>query len=106
MVMEDWFYTESFPESRFYAETFRKTAENQYVAEGELTIRGVTRPVSLPFTLQIRDEGSKGKTAHMEAALVINRLDYGVGQGEWQKTDMVENAVSVSVSLTARLAAP
>lgn len=42
----------------------------------------------------------------MEAALVINRLDYGVGQGEWQKTDMVENAVSVSVSLTARLAAP
>lgn len=102
MVMEDWFYAESFPESRFYAESFKKTGQNQYIAEGELTIRGVTRPVSLPFTLQIKEEESGEKTADMKADLVINRLDYGVGQGAWQKTDVVGNAVKITVSLKAR----
>lgn len=106
MVMEDWFFTESFPESRFVAETFRKTGGNQYIAEGTLSIRGIWNKLSLPFSLEISENDTGGRTAFMEAEKVINRLDYGVGQGEWQKTDIVKNPVKVTVSLKAEQEAP
>ncbi len=101
ILMENWLYTESFPESVFETIKFEKKEENQYLAHANLTIRGVTLPVRLPFSLFISTDEAGNKLAKMEGNLTLNRLAYGVGQGEWEDTKMVGNPVIVSVSLTA-----
>ena len=94
-----WFFTESFPESKFEAAKFEKTAENAYVAHGNLTIRDVTLPVDLPFTLEITADPAGGQTAKMQGTLTLQRLDYGVGSGDWKDTSTVGNPVVVKVLL-------
>lgn len=96
MAGVDWFDVEAFPQSRFVSKSFEKAGENSYVAVGEITLRGVTMPLAIPFTLDIKD-----KTAHMIATFSLNRGTFGVGQGQWQADDTVAQDVSVSVDLTA-----
>ena len=101
MRAQPWFFTESFPESQFEAKEFIKIDENQYVAKGFLTLRGVALPLDLPFSLLMtaRDDGTV--IAKMDAEAVINRLDFGVGNGEWSDVATVENQVNIRVSLVA-----
>ncbi|MDB5491356.1 MAG: Cytochrome [Micavibrio sp.] len=100
---KDWFNTDSFPEAHFVTRSITMGLDqNQYVARGDLTIRNVTLPITLPFTLVITKSDSGESFAKMNGEAVINRLDYGVGQGEWTDTKSVENQVKIKVSLTAK----
>lgn len=91
---------ESYPQARFLAETFRETGDGAYEAEGELTLRDTTRDVVLPFTLEIEGEGEE-RTARAEGELAINRLDYGVGQGQWEDTSQVGAEIIIQFVLHA-----
>lgn len=93
-----WFFTESFPESRFEVASFEKTGDNTYIAHGKLTIREVTLPLDLPFTLDLTEGG---KTAHVKGETALQRLDYNVGTGDWKDTATVGNSVTVKIDLTA-----
>lgn len=93
----DWFDSENHPESRFQTLQFENAGEGRYIAIGNLTIRGITLPVSIPFTLDIQ-----GPVAKMSGELTLNRLDFGIGQGEqWQDEKTVGHAVKVKIDLTA-----
>lgn len=94
---EDWFWTSHFPKATFVAHGFRMIAPGRYEAPGVLTLRGVAKPLTLPFSLAIT-----GASAKMNAGVVLNRLAFGVGQGEWKATDTVPANVTVNVALTAR----
>jgi polyisoprenoid-binding protein YceI len=93
---EDWFWVNHFPKATFVAKGFRSLGGGRYAAPGVLTLRGVAKPLTLPFTLAI-----SGATARMSGKVDLNRLAFGVGQGEWTATDTVPATVSVEVSLTA-----
>ncbi|HEY1632305.1 MAG TPA: YceI family protein [Rhizomicrobium sp.] len=82
-----------FPQARFVTTGFKSKGGNAYVATGALSLHGMTRPVTLPFTLTIA-----GKTAHMTGGTVVMRTDFGVGQAS---TDPVAHEVTVTVDLTA-----
>ena len=71
----------------------RKAGEG-YEAVGEMTLKGVTRPLTLPFTLQI-----DGDTAEAEASFTIDRTRFGVGSG-WD----VPDSVRIVLDLKARAA--
>ena len=71
----------------------------RYVAPGVLTIRGVAKPLTLPFTLAIT-----GASAKMNAQVSLNRLAFGVGQGEWAATDTVPANVTVNIAIQAHRA--
>lgn len=95
------FNVESYPSGSFIAQGFEKgEGENAYLAPGELTLRGVTNPVTLPFTLVIEGEGS-GARAHAEGSITIKRLDYGVGQGDWADTSTVADKVDIGLDIRA-----
>ena len=96
---EDWFWTSHFPRATFVAHSFRAAGPGRYAADGVLTLRGVARPLTLPFTLAIT-----GPSAKMSARVDLNRLTFGVGQGEWKATDTVPANVTVTVDLTAHRA--
>lgn len=96
LVGSDFFDTGSHPTAIFTATKFRKTAEGRFVADGTLDLRGVKRPVSLPFSLKI-----DGDTARMRGVTSLDRTAFGVGQGEWAATDEIPAKVSIRVDLTA-----
>jgi polyisoprenoid-binding protein YceI len=96
---QDWFWTSHFPRSSYVAHSFQAAGPGRYVAIGVLTVRGVAKPLNLPFSLAIN-----GAAAHMTGAIGLNRLAFGVGQGEWAAVDTVPANVTVNVDLTAHRA--
>lgn len=101
LIGADWFFIESFPESIYTVAKFEKLNENQYVARGELELRGVKKTIDLPLNITFSTDDSGRDVALAVGDVTLNRLDFGVGQGEWKDTQAVGNAVKVSVSVTA-----
>ena len=97
---KDWFDVATYPNAIFEADGFiRGDVEGYYIAKGDLTLRGVTLPVDLPFNLEIK-EGDSGKiTAVMKSELELGRLDFGVGQGQWSNEDAISDKVSINIDL-------
>ena len=97
----DWFNLESFPESIYTVSKFEKLNENQYLARGELELRGVKKTLDLPLTITFSTDDAGRDVALAVGEVTLNRLDFGVGQGEWKDTQAVGNTVKVKVSVTA-----
>jgi polyisoprenoid-binding protein YceI len=90
------FQLSQFPAARFVTESILRTAGNDYVATGDLILKGITRRISLPFNLTI-----SGSTAHMIGSAKVIRTDFGVGLGQWAAPEPVAREVTVSIDLTA-----
>jgi len=91
---DDWFNVDVFPQATYVADTLRAT-DNGYAAEGTLTIRNNSHPVTLPFTWEV-----DGDRAMMDGAVVIDRTRFGVGQGDWSDPSVAGHEVRVVVDLT------
>jgi polyisoprenoid-binding protein YceI len=94
-----FFNAPAFPRATFVARGFTQAGPGHYVAAGVLTLRGVSRPLTLPFALTVT-----GSQARMTGSATINRLAFGVGQDEWKATTAIPAAVTVSVAVSARKA--
>ncbi len=93
----DFFDIAQYPQARFTATRIEKTAAG-YQATGTLTLRGVTRNVTVPFTW--RTATARGRSlGYLAGQLTLQRLDFGVGQGQWHYTEWVGNDVTVDYSL-------
>lgn len=92
----DFFDASSHPSAVFTANRIRKTGEERYVADGSLSLRGVSAPVSLPFRLKI-----DGDTARATGSANLDRTVFGVGQGMYGDTESIPAAVRVNFSFTA-----
>lgn len=90
------FSTGQFPAATFATTGFTHQGGNAYVATGRLTLHGVSRPVTLPFTLTFA-----GATAHMVGKAVVLRTDFGLGTGEWAGPTPVAHEVTISIDLVA-----
>ena len=93
----DFFDAAHFPKATFTARSFTAVGAGRYQAGGVLTLRGVAKPLTLPFTLTIT-----GAQARMIGAVALNRLAFGVGQNEWKATSAVPATVTVNLTVVAR----
>jgi cytochrome b561/polyisoprenoid-binding protein YceI len=93
----DWFDTANHPKAVFTASKFTPSGDGRYVAHGTLTLRGVSKPLDLPFELKI--DGAK---ATVSARASLDRVAFGVGQGEFAATDQIPGKVGVRVQLRAQ----
>ena len=84
----DFFATAKHPKALFHAARFER-ADGGWRASGELTIRGVTKPVPVTFTL-----APAGAATVMKGSASLKRLDFGLGQGEWASTEWVGDRIS------------
>ncbi len=71
-----WFDVAGFPRAIFEARHFEHVSGDDYIANGTLSLKGITKPVSLPFTLTI-----SGDTAHVVGTTTLQRLVFGIGEG-------------------------
>src|SRR6185437_3440850 len=86
---KDFFDAAQYPQSRFTATRIEKTAAG-YAAMGSLTLRGVTRNVTIPFAW--RTAMVQGHSVgYLSGQTTLQRLAFGVGQGQWQSTEWVGN---------------
>ena len=92
-----FFNTAAFPKATYVARSFMAAGPSRYVAAGVLTMRGVAKLLTLPFTLVI-----SGPAAKMSGQVAINRLAFGVGQNEWKATTTLPAAVQLTIALNAR----
>jgi cytochrome b561 len=98
----EWFDANKFSTAHFVSESFEETQPNQYLVHGQLTIRDKTLPLSFPFTLDIKkNDAATQHIAKMKAEFLLNRLDFGVGQGQWQATDAIADSVKINIELEA-----
>lgn len=97
MKGSDIFAIAANPKAEFNAASFTKTGANAYIAHGRLTLRGVSKPLDLPFTLNI-----KNAVADMSATVEIDRTAFGVGTGEYASTAAIAAKVPVAIKLKAR----
>lgn len=75
----DFFAADEHPQMRFRSTSLRPEEDGGFVLEGDLTLRGVTRPVTLKGELGgITTDGYGQTKAGVEARTRINRHDFGV----------------------------
>ena len=100
-LSKDWFDAQAYPVAVFESDSFEKTAANHFISKGNLTLRGVRLEISLPFTLNIVQKSEAARVATMAAKLDLSRLDFGVGQGQWQATEAIGEIVTLDMTVIA-----
>ncbi|HET6431697.1 YceI family protein [Dyella sp.] len=94
----DFFDVAKFPKAHYVTTGFHKSG-NQVIADGTLTLHGVTKPVSLTVDFKPTAAG-----ATLDVAGTVQRLDFGVGGGDYADTSVIANDVKVTghLQLTAK----
>lgn len=92
----DLFDVGRFPQARFVATRITPSAATAggFLAQGTLQIRDRARTLALPLTLSLATESGR-RVATLRGETTLRRLEYGVGQGEWQSTEWVDDEVVV-----------
>ena len=94
---KDFFDIAQYRQSHFRATRLQRTAAG-YEATGSLTLRGITRSITVPFTW--RTAAVQGRmVGYLAGEASLRRLDFGVGQGQWRSTEWLGNEVMVRYSL-------
>ncbi|KWX65754.1 YceI family protein [Mycobacterium sp. NAZ190054] len=74
----DFFDTEKYPLATFVSTAVRPDGDN-YVVDGDFTLKGVTRPISLIVEFNGVNPGmGNGEVAGFDASVVLNRKDFGI----------------------------
>ena len=87
------FDARSHPTASFVAEIVPE--DETFLANGELSLKGATVPLALPFSLRLQDG-----TAHMIGATTVDRRDFDIGDN-YADENNVGFTVVISVELTA-----
>jgi polyisoprenoid-binding protein YceI len=97
--LPEWLSVDAFPKAVFVCSKLTRMPESEnYYADGTLTLRGKTVPVVLNFQLDHFD----GQKAIATGYITVRRNDFGVGQGQWAKDDVIKNEVRVEFRIVAQ----
>jgi polyisoprenoid-binding protein YceI len=100
----DFFEVEKYPEIGFRSTAIRPTGEDEFEIDADMSIHGITRPVTLKATLEgYEPEDHQGNTrVGISASTQINRSDFemrfnaALGSGNMVVSDKVKIVVDVS----------
>lgn len=89
---EEYLNVAKFPLISFSSSKITKAATaNSYVLEGKITIKGVAKNISIPFTAVSTNDGYL-----LEGEVKLNRRDFGVGGNSMVMSDNLTVALSVT----------
>jgi polyisoprenoid-binding protein YceI len=110
---DDFFAVEKYPAITFKSTKIESAGDHAYQVTGDLTMRGVTKRITLPVTFlgEAKDPWGHVK-AGFETAITLNRKDYGINwnkaldQGGFLVGDDVEVTISIEALREAEAGAP
>lgn len=94
LLGEDFFAAGKFAKGAFRSSKVRKTGPQSYRAEGTLSLKGLSTPQSVRFTLS-----GKGARRHVAGTADIDRIRYGIGTGA--SAEGIAPAVTVTFTFEA-----
>lgn len=86
---DEWFNADKYPNIKFTSSSFEKK-DNGYSVKGKLTVKDITKEVTLPFTFT--KSGSKGK---ITSSFSVDRSVYNVGKAGGD----VGNTIKINVTI-------
>lgn len=89
----DFFNVATYPQAHFVTTAFHQQG-GQVVADGMLTLRGITKPVSLNVVFK-----PQGSGATLDVSGSLKRLDFGVGGGQYADTSVIGADVKITAHL-------
>lgn len=89
----DFFNVGKYAQARYTATRFRALGGQRYAADGTLSLRGVSKPVTLTFTW------TPGPRPVLTGKATVKRLEFGVGDGDWSDTGTIPNEVAISTKV-------
>ena len=89
---DGWLNTGRYPEARFQSDTITRTGGDHYLAEGTLTLKEITTPLSFDFSLTL-----DGPNASAAGTALFDRSVFGIGMSDTEDvtvtTDIYVGAV-------------
>lgn len=81
---EAWFDVARFETAVYESSAVEQRTADEFVANGELDLKGARACVRVPFSWHRSDAG-----ARMRGELTLQRADFGVGTGEWASGETI-----------------
>jgi polyisoprenoid-binding protein YceI len=102
----DFFEVEKYPEMTFKSTKVEKKGKG-WVVTGDLTMKGVTKSVAIPFTIPGWLPGERGLKMGIAGETTINRRDFGVNYGNNLPSGIaaLSDEVKVELQIEAQKAA-
>ena len=91
---KDFFAVDQYPRIVYTSHSVEARGSTQ-LAHGVLEIKGKRRDLDVPFSLQ-----REGDNPIVSGTLTLNRLEYGIGIGEWSNTKWLGGEVNVEFRAT------
>ena len=102
LASADFFDVAKYPSSTFKSTSVKKgAADNKLLVSGDLTIHGVTKPVTIDATLNraAPHPMSKQPTVGFDGVLFIKRSDFGIGKYVPNVSDEVRIRITTEASV-------
>jgi len=97
----DFFDVEKYPVMTFVSrQILPQNTPGRFIARGTLTIKNISRPMDLPFTYQgtrPHPMDPSKEVIGFEAHAVIDRLEFGVGNGEFFRRGLIGKDVEIAI---------
>ena len=90
---EEFFDSAKFPKAHFVTSAFRKVGD-KVVADGSLTIKGISKPVHLDVAFM-----PNGNGATLDVTTKLDRREFNVGTGDYADTSTIGAEVKVNAKL-------
>jgi len=91
-----WFSVKTHPMA-VYTSTNISAKGDGFIAKGELTLKGISVPLDLPFDLDV-----DGGTAVMTSNVEMDRTKWNVGASPWDTDEWVSRTVKLDLKVTAK----
>lgn len=94
LLKEDYFHEKAFPQILIQSKKIRRLNGTQWEGTFNLTIKGITQTITIPFQHEKTTTG-----AALKARFTINRLNFKVGSSSW----IMGDTVTIQVQLNSKL---
>ncbi|HUR29456.1 MAG TPA: YceI family protein [Planctomycetota bacterium] len=96
----NFFNAKEFPEIKFVSKTVKKDGDKKWKVDGDMTMHGVTKPLSLSVDLVGSADTKMGKKAGFDTTFKLKRTDFGMTG----MTDMLGDEVTVMAGVECNAA--
>jgi polyisoprenoid-binding protein YceI len=90
-----WFNSAKVPAATFQSSSVKSLGAGKFEFTGKLAIKGISQNVVVPVTVT----QSSGKSRAM-GSFNLKRLDFKIGDGDWNDVTLVANEVVVNINLS------
>ena len=97
---EEFFFAEKYPTATFKSSSSTRVGEKTYGVSGKLTMRGVTKPITVRVDWLGTSDSRRGQTCGLETEFTVKRSEFGINYGI--SMGMLGDEIKIIVAMEGR----